>query len=220
LQVASEATRKTRGSNYVQVATVDAQGLPCCRTLVFRGFLDSSTNNNSTNNPNPNLPCRMKMITDARSDKVLHLAANPTAELVWWFAAPVNEQYRIRGTLHVVGPLADSESDSDDNVFWQDARAAQWDKLTDAARESFYDPHPPGTIHTDTPSGDNDDKATIPPGGRTADGAVLQPPPETFLLLLLQPTRVDYLRLGAQQYRQVDVCDATTGVWTSTRVNP
>jgi hypothetical protein len=31
-------SRKIKGGNYVQIATVDADGLPTCRTVVFRGF--------------------------------------------------------------------------------------------------------------------------------------------------------------------------------------
>ena len=69
-------SRKIRGGNYVQIATVDDQGLPACRTVVFRGFLENEDKSSIA----------MKMITDARSEKVAQIAANPGCEMVWWFS--------------------------------------------------------------------------------------------------------------------------------------
>jgi hypothetical protein len=44
-------------------------------------------------------------------------------------------------------------------------------------------------------------------------------PPDNFLLVLLEPEEVDYLRLTDGQYRQV--CKrGEDGSWESTRVNP
>jgi pyridoxamine 5'-phosphate oxidase len=214
LEISSNKTRKIRGSNYVQVATVDAEGLPRCRTLVFRGFLSSVPPDHALGQSDAsNLPCVMKMITDARSDKVSQIGTSPAVELVWWLAK-TNEQYRIRGELVLVGPQYQPN-----DTFLQQARREQWGNLSDAARESFYDPQPPG--HAYEKGADATAAPPIPPGGRTPDGKVCQPPPGAFLLLLLQPSRVDYLRLGApEQYRQVDVRESTTGQWTSQRVNP
>lgn len=59
-------SRKVRGGNYVQIATVDEAGLPRCRTVVFRGWQGEA----------------MKMITDARSEKAAHIAAQPACEMV------------------------------------------------------------------------------------------------------------------------------------------
>jgi hypothetical protein len=52
-------SRKVRGGNFVQIATVSPEGLPCCRTVVFRGWV-----------PSPDGLKAMKMITDLRSEKV------------------------------------------------------------------------------------------------------------------------------------------------------
>jgi pyridoxamine 5'-phosphate oxidase len=60
-------SRKVKGGNYVQIATVDGEGLPHCRTVVFRGFL-TYTEGDTAN-------LAMKMITDSRSDKVQQIGA-------------------------------------------------------------------------------------------------------------------------------------------------
>ena len=91
-------SRKIRGGNYVQIATVDDHGMPACRTVVFRGFLELDDKSNIA----------MKMITDARSEKVTQITANPACEMVWWFSQ-TKEQYRIFGKLKLVGA---DESDS------------------------------------------------------------------------------------------------------------
>jgi hypothetical protein len=144
------------------------------RTVVFRGFLEHGGR------------VAMKMITDARSDKVTQIGKNNAGEMVWWFFKS-SEQYRVSGTLQVVGP-------TDPDVDLDIARMQQWSKLTDAAREQFY------WLDADVPG--RKSKADIPDGGRDKDGNVL-PPPDNFLLMLLWPEDVDYLRLR-DNYRQVD----------------
>jgi pyridoxamine 5'-phosphate oxidase len=79
------------------------------------------------------------------------------------------------------------------------------------AREQFYW-EDPGISYTSTWA----KREGIPIGGRDEDGKVLSPP-DTFLLMLLYPTAIDYLRLG-DNFRQVDQWDG--GLWTSMRVNP
>ena len=41
IQVAIARSRKVKGGNYVQLATVDEDGDPACRTVVFRGAWQS-----------------------------------------------------------------------------------------------------------------------------------------------------------------------------------
>mmetsp|Transcript_531 Transcript_531/g.1002 ORF Transcript_531/g.1002 Transcript_531/m.1002 type:complete len:387 (-) Transcript_531:107-1267(-) len=199
-------SRKIRGGNYVQIATVDPDTLePRCRTVVFRGFLKQQqqqpnetdgdgNNNNITTNQETDV---MKMITDARSNKYSEVVNdnhrnNPmNCELVWWFAKS-SEQYRIRGRLDFVGP-------DERNPRLAEARRQQWGHLSDAAREQFYWV-PPGLPLKDD---DDDNKTTIPPGGRDDEHGKVLPPPDNFLLMLLSPRRCDYLRL-TDNYRQVD----------------
>ena len=90
------------------------------------------------------------------------------------------------------------------------------------AREQFYWENPGVPFTTAEEQSKN-----VPTGGRDEDGKVL-PPPDTFLLMLLFPTKIDYLRLG-DNFRQVDELewggeeandsDARCH-WRSIRVNP
>jgi len=190
VQSAIKKSREIRGGNYVQIATVDADGAPRCRTVVFRGFQSLE-----------GTPVQaMRMITDARSEKVGHVQRSPACELVWWFPAS-SEQYRVAGELQLVGPDASGEL--------QGARQEQWQKLSDPAREQFWWPSP-GIDYSGQP--------TVPKGGRGENGEVL-PPPEAFLLALLWPRQVKYLRLG-DNLALLDVLDAASGTWHVSRVNP
>ena len=129
-----------------------------------------------------------------------------------------SEQYRIGGKLQFIGndgPLY-SYNESTDHIcnnreYFIEQRKQQWDKLSDLAREQFYW-EDPGLSYTSSWSEGKD----VPAGGRDEEGKVLSPP-DTFLLMLLYPTAIDYLRLG-DNFRQVDRWD--DGRWTSKRVNP
>eukprot|EP00565_Helicotheca_tamesis_P001441 CAMPEP_0185733500 /NCGR_PEP_ID=MMETSP1171-20130828/19699_1 /TAXON_ID=374046 /ORGANISM="Helicotheca tamensis, Strain CCMP826" /LENGTH=241 /DNA_ID=CAMNT_0028403253 /DNA_START=180 /DNA_END=905 /DNA_ORIENTATION=- len=192
-------SRKVRGGNYVQIATVDpSTNEPRCRTVVFRGFLPGSSSKDES--------CVMKMITDDRSSKVAEVSTHPeqAAELVWWFSKS-SEQYRIRGKVQFVGG---GKFDKDDDDFYVQARKQQWGNMSDMAREQFYWKEP-GVPYTP--------QAEVPAGGRGEDGKVLAPP-DNFLLMLLYPKRVDYLRLG-DNFRQIDEIDDDE-VFKPLRVNP
>ncbi len=101
-------------ARYVQLATVRTDGRPANRTVVFRGFLDSTN--------------QLKFITDDRSEKIEQLTAQPWAEVCWYFPKS-REQFRLLGQLRAVGangpePLLK-------------ARQTQWQDLSDAARLQF-----------------------------------------------------------------------------------
>ena len=88
--------------------------------------------------------------------------------------------------------------------------------MSDAGRESFFWKHPGRALKD---GGDDDEACTnIPKGGRGADGKVV-PPPSNFLLLLLRPDHVDYLRLS-DNVRFVFEKQRGMGVWTTTEVHP
>lgn len=107
-------------SRYVQLATVDAQGRPHNRTVVFRGFSrDRDT---------------LAFVTDRRSEKVQHLHHQPWGELCWYFPQ-TREQFRLAGVLELVDgdhpdPLAQAE------------RRERWQALSDAGRQQFLWPYP------------------------------------------------------------------------------
>jgi len=100
LLTSSQRSRKVRGGNYVQLATVGSGGMPACRTVVFRGLVDIDDG-----------AAAIKMITDARSQKVEHVTAvNPAAEMVWWCNRNPDYIAWSHGNLNV------------DNVFfWRDS---------------------------------------------------------------------------------------------------
>jgi hypothetical protein len=153
--------------------------------------------------------CVMKMITDSRSGKVREASTsgddanakneeekekekeNDVAELVWWFSKS-SEQYRVRGRLRFVG--GGGEYGDEPGGYLERERRRQWGNLSDMAREQFYWGDP-GVAYSGRPD--------VPAGGRDPDDGTVLPPPPNFLLMLLIPTRVDYLRL-TDNYHQVD----------------
>ena len=107
-------------SRYLQLATVNPQGLPANRTVVFRGFLKDSN--------------QLQFITDSRSNKITHMQAKPWAEICWYFSKS-REQFRLFGQLILV-TAADLEPT------WQSARQQVWQQLSDSARLQFSWPKP------------------------------------------------------------------------------
>jgi PPOX class probable FMN-dependent enzyme len=73
-------------SKWFQFATVDLNGAPTVRTLVFRGFEGDNT---------------IAIATDIRSEKIDHLKNNPNAEICWYFKDS-REQLRIRVRCEIV----------------------------------------------------------------------------------------------------------------------
>ena len=112
--------RSQSHSRYLQLATVNAQGLPTNRTVVFRGFLDNSN--------------QLQIVTDFRSDKVSHIQHQPWGEACWYFTK-TREQFRIAGNLTLV------TADFAESSLLQQ-RQQVWQKLSDAARLQFAWPHP------------------------------------------------------------------------------
>lgn len=215
-------SRKIKGGNYVQLATVETDpdtgnAIPKCRTVVFRGFLQPDTGASSSSSAGSG-PVAMKMITDARSEKVAQVAKNPAAEMVWWFSRS-SEQYRFRGSLLVVGSdgvgaeAAAAAGWTGDAQILARERVSMWKQLSDPAREQFFWLHPGLPF-----SASSHDLNPIPPGGKGPDGAVILPPPDTFLLLLLLPKEVKYLRLADNYAQKCLLFDDLQ--WSSTRVTP
>lgn len=107
-------------SRYFQLATVQTNGRPANRTVVFRGFLDDT-----------NL---LKIITDSRSQKFDQILHQPWAEVCWYFSI-TREQFRIAGELTLIDA---NHPDSE----LQKARQVTWQDLSDNARVQFAWPHP------------------------------------------------------------------------------
>ena len=107
--------------------------------------------------------------------------------------------------------LVVSEATEDKDLIQQ--RKQMWGNLSDMAREQFYWSDP-SVIYTETTP--TTLKNNIPSGGRD-ENKILLPPPGTFLLLILIPEKVKYLRLK-DNYAQFD--ELINNEWMSNRVNP
>ncbi|OLP19377.1 pyridoxamine 5'-phosphate oxidase [Leptolyngbya sp. 'hensonii'] len=171
-------------ARYVQLATVRPNGRPANRTLVFRGFLDGTN--------------QLQFVTDDRSQKVSEIGTSPWGEVCWYFPQ-TREQFRIAGSLVLV-------RSGDPDPTRQQAHAAAWQNLSDAARQQFTWPHP---------------------GQGRGDAAAFQAqkpdemhPLSQFCLLLLEPDRVDHLQLrGDPQNRSLYLKTQDLN-WSIQTVNP
>jgi hypothetical protein len=97
-----------RETAYLQLATVDRNGLPRNRTLVFRGFGPDS---------------EILLLTDRRSAKHGELQALPRAELAWYFPA-TREQFRLTVAVALHGSETAAPWCGVRQHFWE-ARGAQ-----------------------------------------------------------------------------------------------
>ncbi|MEB3160571.1 MAG: Npun_F5749 family FMN-dependent PPOX-type flavoprotein [Synechocystis sp.] len=113
-------SRRYPEARYFQLATVDAEGFPHNRTVVFRGFTHESNG--------------IKIITDRRSAKIPHLHYQPRAAICWYFSK-TREQWRFQGTIQLI---TDAETDTARS---QD-RQQIWQSLSDNARVQFAWPSP------------------------------------------------------------------------------
>jgi pyridoxamine 5'-phosphate oxidase len=107
-------------SRYIQLATVQENGRPANRVVVFRGFWENTN--------------QIKFITDSRSEKIKHIQYQPWAEVCWYFPK-TREQFRIGGSLTLVN------SDTQDPIL-QEGRHLMWQQISEAARSQFAWPHP------------------------------------------------------------------------------
>ena len=123
--------------------------------------------------------------------------------MVWWFPLS-SEQYRFQGRFHLIYP---QESDQSEPALGLDQeRLEAWKKLSPPAKAQFYWPQP-GVSH----SGLQEDDSC---GDVEEDAG---PPPSNFLLLVLKPTKVHYLRLKDNFAALETLSD---GGWSWQRVNP
>ncbi|GAX80111.1 hypothetical protein CEUSTIGMA_g7549.t1 [Chlamydomonas eustigma] len=115
-----EQNKSLAYAKYVQLATIQVDGKPANRTVVFRGFLGVGDD--------------LTFVTDRRSKKVEEVAHNPNAEACWYF--PISrEQYRISGQLTVVG------ADHQDQQL-REARQLAWSNMSNSGRSQFTWPQP------------------------------------------------------------------------------
>ncbi|MGB0562860.1 MAG: Npun_F5749 family FMN-dependent PPOX-type flavoprotein [Spirulinaceae cyanobacterium] len=112
--------RSAVDSRYFQLATVDPEGYPHNRTMVFRGFAEGSD--------------RLQIITDARGQKLSQLQHQPQGAICWYFRKS-REQFRLRGAIEVIAHDAP-------NPDFQQTRLQLWQNISDNARAQFLWPEP------------------------------------------------------------------------------
>lgn len=209
LEAALEKNKADVHSRFLQLATVrrhaDGTHRPHVRWAVFRGFLEGG------NAPVGNA---ITIVTDARSEKVRDLQANPHAELGWYFVAS-REQFRVEGTVRVVtGTEGDGDGNGDGDVAAA-ARRQAWQGMSDAARLQFAWPEPGAP----QPPEGVDPAVFLSPSPPPPKGD--EPPPDTFVLLVVEPSRVDHLQLRpSPQVRRVHTKGGGDGGWATVAVNP
>ena len=164
---------------------------------------------------------------------------NLECELCWWLMR-TSEQFRVRGKLKYVG------DDGGVDAALAAARREQWGKMRDEAREQFFWDHPgavfSGLEESERTDTDDADPSAVTPttdASKTAADATagehltdddasanrLAMPPSNFLLMLLDPIRIDHLCLKTN-VRIVDELlhpsSPHDGMqrWRSYRVNP
>ncbi len=121
----SRALHRNRAApfcKFLQLATVRSDNTPANRTVVFRGFLESSN--------------QLMFICDRRSEKPEQLQHNPNAEACWYFTK-TREQFRLSGQLTLI--TADS---TDSALSLAQVRQRLWQNISDSARLQFAWPHP------------------------------------------------------------------------------
>lgn len=181
LKAMLSAAGSSPDSRFAQLATIGGEGRPSNRTLVFRRLMKDH---------------RLVFTTDARSEKTRELAANPWAELCWWFPA-TREQFRIQGRAFLLDGTGSEELAR--------VRSEIWIELKEAAKRSFTWPVPGQPL-----ADQSEFQAAVP-----------EAIPSHFSLLLLAPERVDHLDLKTDPHsREIHTCDGVNSHWKSKQVNP
>ena len=117
--------------------------------------------------------------TDARAAKVR--AVGLKLELCTWWD-DTQEQFRLRGPVELITSGASA---------WGERRQELWEHQGKEGRKLFLGAAPGTPLEKVSES----DKAVEPKEN--------QEPPETFVLMVVKPERVDYLKLGEEQERRV-----------------
>lgn len=170
-------------ARYFQLATVTSQGKPTNRTVVFRGFGDGSDH--------------LKVVTDARSEKITHIQQNPYGENCWYFPQS-REQFRLSCNISLI-TAETSQLNS--------LRNRLWEQLSNKTRLQFFWPSPKN-------------KRTEPETAFNSLPRLIEQLPKTFVIVNLEPYQVDYLQLkGNPQNRYLYWLD-DKGNWAFQEVNP
>ncbi|CAD5279370.1 Pyridoxamine 5'-phosphate oxidase [Alteromonas sp. 38] len=104
------ASRSMPESRYFQLATADKDGVPYCRTVVYRGLSDDN---------------KLIVISDTRTEKYTQLSQQAKAQGCWYFSK-TREQYRF-------SVIATIMTENEDRSLIE----SHWAKLSDAGKKQF-----------------------------------------------------------------------------------
>eukprot|EP00127_Corallochytrium_limacisporum_P002113 Clim_evm7s108 gene=Clim_evmTU7s108 len=133
----------------VQLATVDDQGWPCARTMVFRGFesdLAAYIRDDEAEHLGKPLS-KVRLLFASRDDatKVQHskkfideMDRSMRVEVCWWFSG-TNNQFRIRGRIHLW-------RSNDRSAAKELRRVALWRLLSPLSRAVYIHPYKNRTL--------------------------------------------------------------------------
>ncbi|PWA80278.1 pyridoxamine 5'-phosphate oxidase family protein [Artemisia annua] len=122
-----------RHSTYFQLATISPSGMPANRTVVFRGFQETTN--------------KILINTDCRSHKIEDLNHWPFAEICWYFT-DTWEQFRINGNVDVI------DGSNADPVKLQQREKA-WFASSPKSRLQYLGPNPGLPSLLDQPTQDS-----------------------------------------------------------------
>jgi len=141
----------------------------------------------------------MTFITDMRSTKIDDLRANEHAEICAWISG-ANTQFRISGTMHVLGGQGDSAD--------EEIRKDMWEALPShtTAFCEWPAPYQPLDKLVEEEASDHKKRDTSQGGKTTGHGTSEESGAKhavssNFAVLLLEPSSVDQLLLGSNQKR-------------------
>jgi len=236
IDISIAKSRKIRGSNYVQISTINYEMMePRCRTVVFRGFLkgvpfgamkdvlcsdvggveETASQSQPAGGDEENYNCVIKMITDLRSSKVQELemfhelkdgGKNANTAEMVWWFPKSSEQYRISGRLQFIGSNGPLYSYADTRNFKENNNYFEAERKQQWGNLSDMAREQFYWEKPGVPYSTTWAEAKGVPPGGRGDDGKVLPPPDAFLIMLFYPAKIDYLRLG-DNYRQIDEWD-------------
>ncbi|MFT4994254.1 MAG: pyridoxamine 5'-phosphate oxidase [Paraglaciecola sp.] len=151
-------------TRFFQLATVDKNQMPACRTVVFRGFMDNTH--------------ALIVHTDVRSEKILQLRNNAHGEICWYFS-DTREQFRLTSKVTLI---------TGEEHHGADIRLAHWRALSDKAQASYGLATPGSALVIEPAQSASADKGLPPRSNPLENFALLLITPFRVDHLLLMPS--------------------------------
>ncbi|KAJ3549536.1 hypothetical protein NM688_g5165 [Phlebia brevispora] len=212
---------ENKGKVAYQVATIDSQNIPHVRTQIHRGFV--------TPRDAAHVPLLITS-TDVRSPKAEQMLFNTAVEIAWWMEGSM-DQFRISGRAFIIpGPdhpqystafshieksailstltssgETNSDSTSGSNEFdFEQKRREIFDAMRPAMKATWYRPVAPGSVIAsyDVPKGWSREVPTLEEAKTEEDKKKWHDALANFAMLLIEPTKIDWVQLGEKPNRR------------------